>query len=242
MPSRIASIPPDPMDTEEQNTPKGADMNAPDTTEVNTTKNNNNTQNGAATENRRRSTRVIKKPNLPYSQPSPPKPARAKRKRQVQDEAEEEEEEGEDEEGQEHGEQAEGGTAKPDGSQQGENESSDGTDDEESGEESLTEDEDEGSPDEEEKKDQRRRSAASRGRRGKGRVASTSVQRPPVKKTRTASGATPVGRAANGPKRATAKAKGKGKAKPSRQTAMIVKKRIVSLRPTDFMVGYSRTL
>ncbi|KAG0633707.1 hypothetical protein HOY80DRAFT_1062788 [Tuber brumale] len=191
---------------------------------------NDNTQNGAETGNPRRSTRVIKKPILPYSsQPTPPKPSRAKRKRSV----EEEEEVVAGEEGQEdvsgkggggENKEGEGGSDEnedDDGDDEGEEEDSEV----ETTEESSEEDEDEGEPDEEEKKDRRRRNAAARGAGGRGdgggggRAASAPVKRPPTKKPRTSitTGATPPARKATVEQ--AKRAKGKAVAKPSPKAA-----------------------
>ncbi|PUU77678.1 STAG domain-domain-containing protein [Tuber borchii] len=136
---------------------------------------NDDTQNSAKTGNRRRSTRVIKKPALPYSsEPSPPKPSRGKRKRPLE---EEEEEEQEREDG---GEKGSGGENEEDESA---NDESEDDGDEGGRTESSEEDEDEGEPDEEEKKDRRRRNAAARGAGERG--GSAPFKKPPTKKPRT---------------------------------------------------------
>ncbi|RPA99901.1 hypothetical protein L873DRAFT_1806070 [Choiromyces venosus 120613-1] len=183
--------------------------------------NNDNTQNGAETGNRRRSTRVIKKPILPYSsQPTPPKPTRAKRKRPVEEDEEEQEEEQQEDAGEKGsgGENEEDEEGESDENGNDENEGDEEGSDAETSEESSEEDEDEGEPDEEEKKDRRRRNAAARGaggRGGKGRATSAPVKRPPVKKPRTSatiSAAPPAARKTTTDQ--AKRAKGKAVAKP----------------------------
>ncbi|PUU79865.1 hypothetical protein B9Z19DRAFT_1124484 [Tuber borchii] len=172
---------------------------------------NDDTQNGAETGNRRRSTRVIKKPALPYSsEPSPPKPSRGKRKRPVEEEEEEEQERedgGEKESGGENEEDESGNDeSEDDGDEGGEDSEAETT------EESSEEDEDEGEPDEEEKKDRRRRNAVARGAGERG--GSAPVKKPPTKKPRTSVITSTAPPARKTTTEQAKRVKGKGVAKP----------------------------
>lgn len=159
--------------------------------------------------NRRRSTRVIKKPELLSTQQATPAP---KRKRPVREESESEEDEEEAEE-EEEGETEEATPKAKEGSGDEEEEGEE-EDESSSSEEEEEEESDEGEPDEEEIKERRKKNAAARAKRGAGRPPGA-TKKPPAKKTRTASGAvaaTPA-RKSNGRKRAKGASKGKGKAK-----------------------------